>query len=220
MMRRLFFLVATLPAFFCSGANVLWNQVGVDSIQDQYDNHYWIGFGSSGWVGNAHVGARLTMGAGIPGRPVKSVSVGIDLVIEGSMGTWALVSEGDILDAAFFESMADPLARKTTAQYTQNMTGVTFTDSFYLGVQAETVNTDGLDDWYGDYTDSRIYTGEYVYGWIELSSDSDGKAFVVSSAFDADGGPMIVGGGLAVPEPTSGLLLLVGGSLLALRSRR
>ena len=55
----------------------------------------------------------------------------------------------------------------------------------------------------------------YAYGWVELSG-----ADVVSSAWDLDGGPMIVGGGSALtPEPSSTLLLLVGGALLALRRR-
>ena len=41
---------------------------------------------------------------------------------------------------------------------------------------------------------------------------------VLSSAWDIDGGAMIVGAG-AVPEPTSGLLLLLGISSLALRRK-
>ena len=64
----------------------------------------------------------------------------------------------------------------------------------------------------------------YAYGWVKLEwSESvwPGGPEVVSSAWDADGGPMIVGGGSALtPEPSSALLLLVGGALLALRRRK
>ena len=56
----------------------------------------------------------------------------------------------------------------------------------------------------------------YAYGWVEICGTE-----VLASAWDADGGPMIVGGGSALtPEPSSALLLLVGGALLALRRRR
>ena len=56
----------------------------------------------------------------------------------------------------------------------------------------------------------------YVYGWVEICGTE-----VLASAWDADGGPMIVGGGSALtPEPSSALLLLVGGALLTLRRRR
>jgi len=67
---------------------------------------------------------------------------------------------------------------------------------------------------------------QYVYGWVELGWNGDGwnengwppGPEVLSSAWDLDGGPMIVGGGSAqTPEPSSALLLLVGGALLALR---
>ena len=61
----------------------------------------------------------------------------------------------------------------------------------------------------------------YVYGWVEIGWGEYGNdPVVLSSAWDADGGPMIVGGGSALtPEPSAALLLLVGGALLALRRR-
>ncbi len=56
----------------------------------------------------------------------------------------------------------------------------------------------------------------YAYGWVELSGTD-----VRASAWDLDGGPMIVGGGSALtPEPSAALLLLVGGALLVLRRQR
>ena len=55
----------------------------------------------------------------------------------------------------------------------------------------------------------------YAYGWVELSGTD-----VRASAWDLDGGPMIVGGGSAIPEPSSAQLLLVCGALLALKRRR
>ena len=65
-----------------------------------------------------------------------------------------------------------------------------------------------------------------IFGWIELRIDGNstgGNVSISGSAIDLDGGPMIVGGGAwegATPEPVSGILLLLGGALLALRRAR
>ena len=53
-------------------------------------------------------------------------------------------------------------------------------------------------------------------GWIELACDEEGVLSIAHSAIDLDGDELIVGGG-AVPEPSSGLLCLVGLLVLALR---
>ncbi len=61
------------------------------------------------------------------------------------------------------------------------------------------------------------------YGWVQLGIDTDGNIVVLNSACDFDHGPMVVGGGAwegATPEPVSGILLLLGGALLALRRAR
>ena len=59
--------------------------------------------------------------------------------------------------------------------------------------------------------------GSTTYGWIELGLGEDGLVRVLHSAWDSDGDPITVG---ATPEPVSGILLLLGGALRALRRAR
>ena len=61
------------------------------------------------------------------------------------------------------------------------------------------------------------------WGWVELQGNQTDGLSVVSSALSKDG-PLIVGGGLAdpdpTPEPTSGMLIVLGVAGLALRRKQ
>ena len=68
-----------------------------------------------------------------------------------------------------------------------------------------------------DEAPSSIY-----YGWVQLGIDKDGNISVLGSAVDFDHGPMVVGGGAytdATPEPSAGVLFLLGAAALGLRRR-
>ena len=67
---------------------------------------------------------------------------------------------------------------------------------------------------YGDPPNS-VY-----YGWVQLGIDTDGNLVALNSACDFDHGPMVVGGGAwegGIPEPSGGMLLLIGAAVLGLR---
>lgn len=57
---------------------------------------------------------------------------------------------------------------------------------------------------------------DVAVGWIELAYDDKGVLSVVHSALDMDGESLTIGEG-SVPEPSGGLLILVGLSVLTLR---
>ena len=57
----------------------------------------------------------------------------------------------------------------------------------------------------------------YFYGWVELQVGQDGVVRLASSALDLDGGPMIVGGGSATPEPSSAMLFVLGVGFLLMK---
>ena len=60
-------------------------------------------------------------------------------------------------------------------------------------------------------------TPRYMYGWVNIGVDSFGNLSLLGSAIDLDGGPMVVGGGSAIPEPSGTLLILLGGAVLVMR---
>lgn len=55
------------------------------------------------------------------------------------------------------------------------------------------------------------------YGWFQIGLDDSGELTMLSSAWDLDGDSITVG---ATPEPSSGLMLLLGMTILALRRPR
>ena len=76
-----------------------------------------------------------------------------------------------------------------------------------------------VDDWSSTSPD-------VVYGWVsyEIYQLYDGEFHdefrILDYAYDLDGGPMIVGGGAySIPEPSGGLLLVLGAAALGLRRR-
>ena len=67
----------------------------------------------------------------------------------------------------------------------------------------------------GLYVD--IARGADYYDWVGFVATGGGNVELLTSAIDFAGGPMIVGGGSAVPEPSGVLLVLLGLSAIALR---
>ena len=56
------------------------------------------------------------------------------------------------------------------------------------------------------------------YGWVNLAVNADGALDVIGSDVAVYGDPLTVGGG-TTPEPSSGLLLLLGTAMLAVRRK-
>lgn len=120
------------------------------------------------------------------------------------MAAWhsifAVMTEGDVIDSASIRANKLFYRDMNPSPVTVSKGG-----SLFLGFETE-VFQPGVGDVAG-------------YGLVKFTVDSLGHLDPFETAIDLDGGPMIVGGGSAIPEPHSGLLLLVGGALLALRRR-
>lgn len=82
----------------------------------------------------------------------------------------------------------------------------------------------GRTDYYLDIlVDNPVYiafqnefAGGTRYGWFQIGVDQAGELNILSSAWDLDGDAIVVG---AIPEPTSGMLVLLGMAALALKRR-
>ena len=122
---------------------------------------------------------------------------------------FAAMSEGDVVDAVSMASgnlFSDPYGMVNGNKVYEETIPIGMNGK-YLGFVTDVY----LDDGSGD-----VRPG---YGWVKIGY-SNGQIVVEAAAIDLDGGPMIVGGGAFIPEPSSALLLLVGGAVLGLRRRR
>lgn len=135
---------------------------------------------------------------------ITSIRSGVYVNAGDSWAKWVIAAEGDVMKAEYF---AD---KEPFADYC-------FTDfqSVIYGVQ-EVIVGDCVPFYFAVIGDSRHWSEDpsYYYGWVELCSVGD-DIVLVNSAIST--GPLIVGGGAAIPEPTSALLLLLGLAGLALK---
>ena len=119
---------------------------------------------------------------------------------------WMQVAVGDLIDEAFVRSRDGYFYRRNLygAEMLRSDYDIIFTgeEDVFLGV-AVARNYDSPSD--------------VLYGWAQFHLDTDGTVSMITSALDIDGDGIRVG---STPEPSSALLLLVGGALLALKRPR
>ena len=208
-MKILAFAIVACLSLSGFGASIQWND-------------FTVSLGGNGWWDvhrnilpmrlNADVCLSVVQGA----NDFSVEAVAYDLMF---CGNWARMNAGDVVsqstirnkDSYFLHTpdMDEP-AGGSGQGYSKYSISVSPNESFYLAfVAAE----DGGEN-------PNLTT---VYGWVEIEIDDIGNLSLVGSAFDLDGGPMIVGGGSyseTVPEPSGGVLFLLGVAALGLRRRR
>jgi len=121
---------------------------------------------------------------------------------------WAFAAYGDVVSDETFSSLNRIEDFYGNDWYTGG-TLVENPDDFYMAFKVSEVIWDGSD----------YVAGETWYGWVHASIAENLEMTLLGDGINLNGGLVMVGEG-ATPEPASGLLLLVGGALLALRRRR
>ena len=148
----------------------------------------------------------------------KSTSTGVTggtayLLLGDPAASYATVD--DVINAAV--DSAAITANGTSKLWTDSQTWDTATGTAGTTAQFSYVLVDAGQTGY--YVAATGLTGTYYDPDDNLTPPPAGMAKTVSTAITADSMTSFSGGG-GVPEPTSGLLLLVGGAMLALRRKQ
>ena len=116
---------------------------------------------------------------------------------------WVEANVGDVVNREYIESARTYFFRAVIYGY----------DGFDTGYINVNIGETHYLAWAGA-SESNPYGA--TFGWMSFTLDDEGRLLVLNSAWDIDGDPIVVGMG-GIPEPSSALLLLLGGALLALR---
>lgn len=181
------------------GATVVWNALEVRLDEGCYVESY---MGKCGSLSLGIVSQRIG---------TEMYSVAFESVNLLFVGTWMEAALNDIAGVSTIRNDASVLA------YTVREDG-----DFWVEGGAP-ISVKSNSDFYLMFAcnglDEHLEVSDTVYGWVGYHIDQRGQITVLSSAWDLDGGPMIVGGGSATPEPSGGLLLVLGAAALALRRK-
>ena len=119
---------------------------------------------------------------------------------------WALALYGDVVSEATFDSLTR-IEDFRGNDWNTGGTQVASPNDFYMAFKVSEVLKDV----------SGYSEGQTWYGWVHVSVDENLEMSLLEDGINLTGGAVTVG---ATPEPSSALLLLVGGALLALRRSR
>ncbi len=195
----------------------LWEMYGEDGV-----GCYYYDYGHS----SPEVGLRYFYNSAET-RLVKIDGKGENVNAGWNVALWVLALEGDVLSKDYF-SQPHVVLRDDYNPIIDSPSMLPQPDHIAINSIGDSINVRPGDKfylaligfWYEDIDSSvdPLPTPDLAdfYGWVELEAGQK-ELNLLGSAFSYS--PLIVGGGLATPEPAGGVLLLLGLSFLALRRR-
>ena len=139
---------------------------------------------------------------------VRKITFG-NLTSSGVPQTWVVASAGERISAQALNAVEDSQCLLRTEE-----------DVFVVETAGpSTVEIDMNADMYLAFVcrDDPYYTGSFYYGWLRFNGDT-----VLGFNYDIGDGEMVVGGGAwtgGIPEPSGGMLMLLGLASLGLKRR-
>jgi hypothetical protein len=157
----------------------------------------------------ASVSWNLTGSSELAGNKVYVVESLAEFTSEANIANYLLGTAGNT--AIFEAGRSGASASGTVRGIDDEKTGAM--QSFYYVV----VNSEGTGYWASSATQAEVYTTSNEH----QDSEVEATAFVIGSAtaWKTEDEPVVPGPGGNVPEPTSGLLMLIGAAGLALRRK-
>ena len=200
-MKRFLFVVILLACVGANAADVRWNFVNV--VQDPAGGaslEKTLKAEGSSWVGFS---IFFTVAVSGNNATLSNFDCNLATAI-----TWVSLTLEDIVNQSSFGEGIPSLFSTEYSGATGTLS-VDVNQPFYLAFQVFELIENGLEG---------VTRGDAYYGWTEFRIAKNSDVELISSAVDLDGCAMIVGGGAAAtPEPSAGVLLLLGLAALSLR---
>ena len=191
-----------VPVSQLDAANVTWGSF-VCNIEEHGlggETHYSIKRDMGGATTSPHLSLDNKVGSSMEFVPYENMSSSL----------WIVAMVGEVINAEAILQSTEFLFK--SAPYGQS----TIDYSLFVNYDAPSYIVFYDEAFLVDLTTAET---SQAFGWVEIINDN-GNVAVGSSAYMLAGGSMYVGGGEAIPEPSSGLLVLLGLAGLALRRRR
>lgn len=188
-------------------ASARWTGIGLSSGED-LDNTVWNHFSGSVYGENSeHAWFHSFIYGHVEnsGTYLKHLDFSGEMM-EPTFNWWALALYGDIVCETTFENLRPVELFYYNDPVNIDGTLVDNPSDFYMAFKVSEVLKDSTG----------YVEGMSWYGWVHVSMDENLEMTLLGADINLYGGAVIVG---AIPEPSDGMLLLIGAAALGLRRR-
>ena len=205
-MRIIIVVVAFVLCMCSNAASARWGGINISNNESFLHNYmcYWLGggvYGENGEYGRIHTSIYGHIETG--GLHLKQFDFSGEMM-EPTFCWWALALYGDIVSETTFSSLNQIELFSGTEPEDIGGTLVENPEDFYMAFKVSEVlkGSTGYEE------------GMSWYGWVHVTVDENLEMTLLGADINLYGGAVMVG---AIPEPSGGILLLIGAAVLGLR---